>query len=234
MPRTTTTLTFTEEIDRIQAEREDLAAAVADVPEEKQKRDNPAYAEKLRQGSTLDTQLAGLKWARDGTGDPDFEGFDGETVVLGALTTAEHKAAGHELSEQQRREIGITESERDAIDDLFFTAKSLQAAPFLDDDAGWEDAVAALSGMPPQFTVWLETQRDSVSSVGLEEGNSFADLVSAASASETSTDRPESSSRKSSSPRGDTTPETSRSGSGETSKPSSTSETSSSPSKPTE
>jgi len=199
MPRNTTTINIDEEIDRIETEREQLAADVAAIREdvadtdeesegkEERLQDNTEYVQKVQRGSTLDTHLSALYWARDGRGDPGHDGWgEDATVTLGAMNTGEHAEIRDRLSAARNERVGLGDSDDEGMADIFQVAGALVDAPFLDGSEDFEATVEMVRELPPQFSTYLKTKANELSSLGLDEGNSFSALVAEKQTSTTS------------------------------------------------
>jgi len=197
MPRNTTTIDIDEEINRIERERRELAADAAAIEEDLaeasdgdkdvQPGNHPEYVQSVQRGRTLDTHLSALYWARDGRGDPTHDGWgEDATVTLGAMNTGEHAEIRDRLSAARNERVGLGDSDDEGMSEIFRVAGSLVDAPFLDGSEDFEATVAMVRELPPQFSTYLKTKANEISSLGLDEGNSFSALVEEKKTSTTS------------------------------------------------
>ena len=171
MPLREETLRFDEEIERIEAERDELADVVAEADANTQ-----AVAQKAQRGTELDAHLDGLEWAQNAHDDADVPVWedDVEAITLGGLTGGEYGALEQDLSEAQAN------SDRGALgaQRVYQVRAGTVDAPYLDASAADTEQLAAVASLPVGFLKWAQDRIDDLSSVGNGDRQSFDDLVS--------------------------------------------------------
>ena len=184
MPLKQEQIDFDEEIERLEQEREELADQVAALDG-----GNPVIKDLASQGSDIDVHLQGLRWARDEAATDDAvavwdEDVDG--VTLGGLTGGEFGHVEDTVnSDTSKRGVDSVGSGATRV---YYVAKGTVNAPYLGDEMDYEREVGAVSQLPLPFLKWAEARIDELTTVGEEEGNSFAALVQAKRAGESSDD----------------------------------------------
>lgn len=174
MPLRTETITFAEEIDRLERERERLAEEVADMAA-----DDPARAQNVERGNDIDGYLDGLEWAMRAHEDDAVPAWDEavDAVTLGGLNGGEYGKLEQDLSEAaQQSEQGITGAQR-----VYQVRAGTVTAPYLDPSADEISQLTAVASLPVGFLQWAQHRIDELSSVGNGDRESFADLVAARS-----------------------------------------------------
>lgn len=182
MPIRTEEFDLTEEVERLEAERDDLAGELADLDE-----DAPGVGQVVQRGQRLDDMLAGVTWALEEAHADDAVGVWGEsveTVTLGGLTGGEYGAIEDDVR-SSATDQGLSSAEGAAR--TFMVARGTVDAPYHDADATDEEMLAAAAQLPYQYLKWAESHVNRLTSVGNEDGKSFAALV-AEKRAETSTD----------------------------------------------
>lgn len=177
MPLQTRTYDLREERDRLEAEREELAAEVAALD-----RGNPERQELLQRGQELDAHLDGLDAVIDPPADVAIPQFD--SVTLGGLTGGEYGQIEDELV-SAALDRG-DDSVGSGAERIHLVAKGTVEALYLDDGMGYEQAIAATAQLPLGYLKWAEAEINEMTSVGNGERESFESLVAANSASEPS------------------------------------------------
>jgi hypothetical protein len=179
MPLNTKTTTTDEATDDLEAQREELADEVAQIHPDERSQDNDEFVRLSNEASEIERQLAGLEWAR--------EEFGGDAMFeLGGLTTSEVAEVNDRVADFQATTISPTESAEGAAS-IFWIAQGMRSAPFFDAqdltdiDDPFQYKVDQIGGLPKQLTNWLESEINSLSTVGDREGNSFMQLVEAKS-----------------------------------------------------
>jgi hypothetical protein len=158
-----------EEIERIEAERQDLAATVAEMAE-----DNPQRQRKAQNGAELDAHLDGLEWALSAHEDGDVPQWDTEveSITLAGLTGGEFGAMGGEIAEGAQRGQSAQQVQRVAK-----VRMGTVDAPYLDGAQSDTQEIAAVAGLPIGFLRWADAKIDELSSVGNGERRDFASLL---------------------------------------------------------
>jgi len=171
MPLREETLNFEDEIKRIEQQREELAAEVAQM-----EKGNPAYAQKVERGRDLSAYLDGLEWARDHAHeDNDVPAWDADvdTVTLGGLNSGEYGALEQNLADAEASgDQGAAGAQR-----VFQVRAGTVAAPYLDAEMGESEELAAVASLPVGFVKWACDRIDDFSTVGNGDRASFDDLV---------------------------------------------------------
>lgn len=175
MPLKTNTVNLLEEHARLDSRLDDLADRVADE-------DDVEGA--VEEAQRVENHLAGVQWALD-----HEEWPDDPSVILGALTTgemAEVRDRTASAREEAKQFGGHGQAEGAAS--TFFVAAGVQDAPFVDGDASVDALVPVIANeLHPQFTQWLESRVDDLSSVGNVNATPFAERVAARTSDDTST-----------------------------------------------
>lgn len=175
MPLQTRTYDLAEEVQALEADRDDLAAEAAALD-----RDDPERQDLVQRGQEIDTFLDGLDAVLDppaGVSIPQFE-----EVTLGGLT-------GGEYGQVEDRLVSAAldrgdDSVGSGAERIHLVAQGTVDAPYLDDDAGYEQAIAATAQLPLGYLKWAEAEINEMTAVGNGERESFERLVAATSTSE--------------------------------------------------
>jgi hypothetical protein len=160
MPLQTETVHFSNEIQRLEQEREDLAEQVADLDD-----DNPEIERLAQQGQELDSFLQGLRWA--------CEEWDVDSVTLAGLTGGEFGKVEDGLSGAARDNNGPSPG----ATRVHLVAEGTVEAPYISEEMSDREKISAVSQLPLHFLKWAESRVDTLSTVGEDTGNSFGDLV---------------------------------------------------------
>lgn len=160
---------FSEEIDRLEAEREELAAEVAELPD-----DHPQRAQKAKRGLELDKHLDGVEWAATAHDDGEFPQWDADVdgVTLAGITGGEFGSIKGEVSEASQNNLSPQQVEL-----VEKVRMGTVEAPYLDGDMTETDEIAAVAGLPVGFLEWASDQIGDLSSVGNGERSDFATLL---------------------------------------------------------
>jgi hypothetical protein len=164
------TIHFDEEIERIEHEREELAAEVAAMSD-----DNPLRAQKAQRGTELDAHLDGLEWARDTAHeDADVPAWDEDVdcVTLAGLTGGEYGAMEGEVLEAVQKDVSAQQVERVAN-----VRMGTVEAPYLTGQTSEQQETAAVASLPIAYLKWAGAKIDELSSVGNGDRRSFATLL---------------------------------------------------------
>jgi len=171
MPLQTETFTLEEAVADLEDEREDLADAIAQIPPEDRTEENADYVELAQRAGDVEQYLGGLEWIREEYADQGTLEF-----TLSGLATAETLEIGDRVNDLRSETVTPTSS-TDNMATIFWVAKGVDSAPFVDGDVDFEDKCAAVRGLPRQVADWLEERVSELSTVGEREGNSFGQLV---------------------------------------------------------
>lgn len=170
MPLRTRTVNLAEELEALEAEREQLLGEVAEMDD-----GNPEAASKIERGRDLDAHLDGLEWAIDAHEDdavPEWD-QDVETITLGGLTGGEYGKLEQDLTEAaQQSDQGVAGAER-----VYQVRAGTVDAPYLDPGAEDVTQIAAVASLPVGFLKWAQSVVDDLSSVGNGDRRSFDDSV---------------------------------------------------------
>jgi hypothetical protein len=177
MPLQTRTYDLREERERLEAEREELAAEVAALDP-----DNPERQEHLQRGQQLDAYLDGLDAVIDPPEEVAIPQFD--TVGLGGLTGGEYGQIEDQLVSAALNRGD--DSVGSGAERIHLVAKGTVDATYLDDGMGYEQQIAATAQLPLGYLKWAEAKIDEMTSVGNGERESFESLVAASSQNEPS------------------------------------------------
>lgn len=162
MPLQTEEFVFDDEIERLEAERADLADKVAEIDPS-----NPATERLAQQGQTLDAHLQGVQWACDE--------WDVDSVTLGGLTGGEFG----QVEDQVVADNADGGSPGPGATRVYLVAKGTIEAPYIDDGMSDNERIAAVAQLPATYLKWAKTRVDDLTSVGNGAGKSFGDLVAA-------------------------------------------------------
>lgn len=174
MPLRESTLSFSDEIKRLEAERDELADAVAGLDA-----DHPERDQKVERGSNIDGHLDGLEWAQTAHEDDAVPAWDEsvDAVTLGGLTGGEYGRLEQELTDAaQQSDQGIQGAQR-----VYQVRAGTVDAPYLDPAADDLSQLTAVASLPVGFLQWAQDRIDDLSSVGNGDRDSFAALVAAKS-----------------------------------------------------
>ena len=163
MPLQTTKFVIEDEIARLEAERRELADAVADLDP-----DNPMFETTVQEGNRIDQFLSGLEYARTE--------WDVESVTLIGLTGGEIRRMKNHLDDEiQRQQLTVRKNWREAV---YVVAFGTAAAPYVDDSMNSAQRIDAVDGeLPDGYLAWAEQQINDLSTVGNERRVSFSELV---------------------------------------------------------
>lgn len=172
MPTTTTTYTLSDEYDRLDQRADKISDEASRVDE-----DSARYSELVEEGIAIDSRLGGLQWALDEWGE------DAE-VTVGGLTKGEIATVNDTSKADAQRVIGAGDDQpTDGVESVRRVGMGLRDAPELPDNASFEQRVAFVRDLQPQFGSWLELHVNKETSY---EGNSksFLERVSEKRASQ--------------------------------------------------
>ena len=162
-------LRFDEEIERIEAERQDLAEEVARMDE-----DDPERQQKAQRGGDLDVHLDGLEWAQTAHEDdavPQW-GADVNSITLAGLTAGEYGGMEGEVAEAAERGQSPQQVQR-----VYQVRVGTVDAPYISDEMTETQETASVAGLPIGFIKWAYDRIDNLSSVGNGERASFSVLL---------------------------------------------------------
>lgn len=159
-----------EVADRLDARLDELADTVSDEQPDDDSDATEAYQEAVQEARDVDQHYKGVLWA------VEQWGADAE-VVLAPLATGAHAQVLDYSMDLKQNQVGGPDSIQGSRR-LFFVAAGLEDAPFLDGGEDIEARVGELSGLPNQFTGWLHSEVDDISSPDVE-GNGFAERLQA-------------------------------------------------------
>lgn len=164
--------TFSDEIERLENRRRELANEAADLPE-----DSSYRTQLVQEGVHIDQQLKGLYWARDDAHDdeavPQWDS-DVDGVTLAGLTGGEYGAVEDDAQGAgQQAGTGTTR--------VLLVAKGTVNAPYVDGVADEDGKVAAVAQLPAPYLQWAETHIDEMTTLGNPERASFGSLLAEAS-----------------------------------------------------
>ena len=161
------TIDLRAEFERVAAEREGLAAEVADAVVDE---DAEASADAER-GQELDRHYRGLAWAlNEDTAGDERERDPYEKVTISELTAGAYVRAGAKASADARELDLPTNGD---VERLYRVANAVDDADFLDDTT---DPLVAVGGLKPHFFFWLEDRVDDLTTPEVDKGN-FGELV---------------------------------------------------------
>jgi len=163
-----TELKLTEEIDRLEAEREELAEAVVNLPD-----GSDAQHRKVNRGQQIDAYLDGLEWAQTAHEDADVPVWDSDVdgVTLAGLTGGDYGQLTGAISEDTSDAVPAQQVEMVAKVRI-----GTVDAPYMDTEATKTQTTAAIASLPASFVRWAAWKIEDLSTVGNGERD-FADLV---------------------------------------------------------
>lgn len=129
--------------ERLDANAETMATEEPDEDEEP----SEAFQDAASESGQLNRHLVGVAWAVDEFGEDAEVAF--EAVDTG--TRAEVRDYNNDL---RSTTVGGPSS-TDGVGEIYYTAGGIASAPFVDEGAGIEATVAALSSLPSHFADWL-------------------------------------------------------------------------------
>jgi len=171
MPRTTKTYDLHEEEQRIDREMNEAADEAAEAED-----GTRAHEEAMARGKLLERQLAGVQWALYPDEEEDRDPY--EEVTLGALNAREYGEIGDRVKTAKEQSAGTASglTSMDGVQQIFFVAGGLVDAPFLPENANFEQKSQAVGDLSPQFAAYLQQQVDDLSTPDVQ-GNGFAQRV---------------------------------------------------------
>lgn len=174
MPLGTKTYTLADEAERLDEKLDRLADDAA----EREGEDTPESEETVAEAQRVEQQLVGVLWACDEFGDD-------ATITVGDLSTGDlARVQDYTQDVRQQRSGGATNRSVAGAHRIFFCAAGIVDAPFIDEDASFEDKAVAVRNLKPQCTTWLEDRVDDLSTPDVELGNGFAARVAARTSTE--------------------------------------------------
>lgn len=176
MPLETETLPLLEEHARLDQRLDELADRVADADDAE---------DAIEEAQRIESHLAGIQWALDHDDWPDDP-----SVTVGALTTGEMAEVRDRTAaaQDEAQQFG-GHGQVDGAAQTFFVAAGVHDAPFVAEsgDASVDTLVPVIANeLHPQFTQWLESRIDDISSVGNGSVTPFAERVAARTSPDTS------------------------------------------------
>lgn len=169
MPLQHETLTLEEAFADLEAEQEELADDIAQIPPDERTESNDKYLQLAQQAGEIERYLGGLDWIR--------EEYDGDVEFsLSGLNTQETLEINDRVDDLRSETITPTQSTNN-MSTIFWVAKGLDDAPFVDPTDDYDTKCAVVRDLPRQVTDWLESRISDLSTVGEREGNSFEQLV---------------------------------------------------------
>jgi hypothetical protein len=171
MPRTTKTYDLQEEEERIDEELDRAADEAAEADDGTQ-----VHQKAVARGERLERELAGVQWALYPDEEEDREPY--EEVTLGALNAREYGEIGDRVKTAMNKSAGYGSdlTSTDGVAQIFFVAGGLVDAPFIGEEAGFEQKAQAVGDLAPQFATYLQERVDELSTPDVE-GNGFAQRV---------------------------------------------------------
>jgi hypothetical protein len=163
MPLDTKYYDFREELERVEAAMEEVAETLAPLDP-----DNPLAPTLEQQGSQLESQADGLRWA--------LRTWDVDGVTLAGLSGGEY---GHVEDEMDGGGAGKAR--------VYFVAKGTIEAPYIGDEMSFEERVAAVADLPIGYLRWADARIDDLMGVEGNGGTRFSDLLVEARQDENST-----------------------------------------------
>lgn len=189
MPRNTTTITLADELDRLDARLDALAAEVGElesdldtVIEEMATGDAAGYGDAVEEAIRIqESFLPGVNYLVEEYGDE-------ATVTVGGLTAGDRGRVQDRTAAAKAQRVGWSAGggggSTAGLWSIFYVAAGVVDAPFVDGDGGFEAHVRAVREQPPQVVDWLENRVDARTGLEYDLGNSFADRVAVATASD--------------------------------------------------
>jgi len=177
MPLQTDYYDLREEVQRLEERRRELAADARDLDP-----GDPDRQELIQENNDIEAWLDGLVGVLDPPAGVSIPQFD--EVTLAGLTGGEYG----------RIEDTLVDAALDRGDDsvgngaqrVHLVAKGTVEAPYVDDDAGYDQRVAAAAQLPLGYLKWAEDRIEAMTSVGNGERESFETLLAASSESDDS------------------------------------------------
>lgn len=186
MPRYTQTIDLEDELEELAAQRRELAERDAAFADDERDLQNPEFAEIRQEASDVEAHYQAVSWAVDPPDDDPTRDEPWEEVTVAALNTVDSGELEGRTQKAASEIVGGSELAAGA-GTAFFIAKGVIDAPFYETESpSFDDRVAAVRDLPPQFGSYLESLVDDVSSVGADEGKSYDDLVRELQTQETS------------------------------------------------
>ncbi|WP_137288830.1 hypothetical protein [Natronorubrum halophilum] len=169
MPLQTETFTLEEVTADLEDEREELADEIAQIHPDERTEENNDYLQLAERSSDIERTLGGLEWVREEFGtDAEFE--------LSGLNTQETLEIADRVDDLRAETITPTKSTNNMAT-IFWAAKGTKSAPFIDDDASFEERCATVRALPRQVSDFLESRISDLSTVGNRNATSFEALV---------------------------------------------------------
>lgn len=171
MPRTTKTYDLHEEEQRIDRKMNEAADEAAEADDGTQ-----AHQEAMARGKFLERQLAGVQWALYPDEEEDRDPY--EEVTLGALNAREYGEIGDRVKTAKEKSAGYGSdlTSMDGVQQIFFVAGGIVEAPFVSENAGFEEKAQAVGDLSPQFVTYLQQRVDDLSTPDVR-GNGFEQRV---------------------------------------------------------
>lgn len=168
MPLREETYNLAEEVDRIEAELQDIAEQVADLDA-----NNPARQDLLEDGQSLDAQLKGVRWAKTAHEDDAVGVWDADTdeIRLGGLTGGEFGRLQDDISGADLGQGGVR---------TIMVARGTLDAPYVPADGDEDQAVGNTSQLPVTYLKWAQNRINDLTTLGGNGGPGFEDYLEAA------------------------------------------------------
>lgn len=160
MPLETQYYEFDAEIERIGDEIQETAEQLAPLDA-----DNPAVPQLQQVGQQLQSQLDGVRWAR--------EAWDVDGVTLAGLTGGEY---GH-VEDEMGDDWGPGKAR------VYFVAKGTAEAPYIEEGMDLDERVEGVAALPIGYLRWADARIHELMSAGTGgegNGNDFAASLQAA------------------------------------------------------
>jgi len=168
MPLRTKTYTFDDEEQRLQDEIDEIETAINEAGDGASNEAAQTILERLQ---TLQTQLEGVRWARDEAHDVDYAPTwdeQADAVTLGGLT-------GGEFGKMQDDLDGAgTGAAR-----VYQVEMGTEQAPYLDDDMGKDERISTVSNLPVHYLMWAESRIDELTGLAGNGQMNYGELLGA-------------------------------------------------------
>ena len=172
MPLQTQHYDLAEEVQRLEERRRELAAEAQELDP-----GDPERQDRIQENNDIEAYLDGLEGVLDPPDEVSIPQF-GE-VTLAGLTGGEYGRVEDTLVDAALDRGN--DSVGNGAQRVHLVAKGTVDAPYVDDDAGYDQRVAAAAQLPLGYLKWAEAEIDSMTSVGNGERESFESLLAATS-----------------------------------------------------
>ncbi|ELZ05379.1 hypothetical protein [Natrialba aegyptia] len=175
MPLRTETYDLDDEEERIEDELGELAEVLESI-----ENDNPAALGLLERQERLQTQLQGIRWARDEAFEADYAPAwdeDVAEITLAGLTGGEFGAMQDDL-ESDGAGSGAAR--------VYQVERGTEDAPYIDDSMGEDQRISTVANLPVHYLIWAEARIGELTGMGGNAEINYGDLLEESQA-ETST-----------------------------------------------